>query len=84
MNPKDLEDTLAAIAGKAKALREAGVSGPVTIGDVSFELDGPEPAAPVMAQPQEQDLPPIDDPETYGGFVPHRRRRGEPAPDETE
>lgn len=80
---KDLEDTLAAIASKAKAMREAGVVGAVTIGDVSFVLDGPEQQAPVLAQ-QAPDLSPIDDPETYGGFVPHRRRRGEPAPDESQ
>jgi hypothetical protein len=46
MTAKDLEDTLAAIATKAKALRDAGVVGPVTIGDISFELARSEAPAP--------------------------------------
>lgn len=84
MTAKDLEDTLAAIASKAKAMREAGVVGTVTIGDVSFVLDGPEQQAPVMTAPQAPELAAIDDPITYGMTeMPTRRQRGTRLPDES-
>jgi hypothetical protein len=69
MSPDDLDKTLAAIALRAPALRDAGVTGRVTIGDIVFELDAPVP----VPQPT-SDLPPVDDPDTYGGEMPQRRR----------
>lgn len=82
MTAKDLEDTLAVIATKAKALRDAGVTGPVAIGDISFEIASANVAEtevpatnPIVV---EQPLPAIDDADTYGGHIPKRRVRGEP------
>lgn len=80
MTAKDLEDTLAAIANKAKALREAGVRGAVSIGDVHFVLADDVPpidaaaGGPILATLQEERFAPIDDPDTYGGVIPTRRK----------
>jgi hypothetical protein len=72
----DLDETLATIERRAKGLRDAGVIGRVTIGDITFELDALEPA-PLMplqqSAPQEKD--PLDDGDTFGtGAVPKRRK----------
>jgi hypothetical protein len=69
MSPDDLDKTLAAIALRARDLREAGVTGRVTIGDIVFELD-----APVPVQPSQPEPDPLDDPTTFGGEMPQRRR----------
>lgn len=77
MTAKDLDDQLAAIARHAKPLRDAGVVGRVTIGDVAFELDTPEPqAAPVAVRmPDKVESDPLKDPDTFGtDGVPQRRK----------
>jgi hypothetical protein len=90
MTAKDLEDTLAAIATKAQALRDAGVVGPVTIGDVSFELARSEAPAPTISPLPGEQGPPVehgnllDDPATYGGDIPRRRVRHERTPDDNQ
>lgn len=76
MTAKELEETLTTIATKAKALREAGVVGRVTIGDISFALEGGVQPLPVPTQEQADDEPTgdLDDPDTFGGQMPHRRK----------
>lgn len=72
MTAKDLSETLTAIADLTKALRDAGVVGRVHVGDVSFEIGEQLSSAPATqhdAQPQN----PLDDPDTFGGFIPQRR-----------
>lgn len=65
----DLATQLRTIAEQAKALRDAGVSGTVRVGEVEFTL---EPSAPVQASgagdPKQQGEPvsAFDDPTTYG------------------
>ena len=74
MTTKELAETLSTIADKAKALRDAGVVGRVSIGDVSFELAEdvlePIPAIPPVDVGRGSAL---DDPDTYGGYIPRRR-----------
>lgn len=75
MTAKDLDDTLKTIAANAKALRDAGVVGQVTIGEVTFCLEGGGP--PPMPLGERQDDEPtgdLDDPDTFGGQMPQRRR----------
>lgn len=75
---KELDETLATIVKQAKALREAGVTGRVSVGLISFELASAEPpAAPAATTEQavEEEPNPLDDGATYGGYVPTRRRR---------
>jgi hypothetical protein len=77
MTAKQLAETLTTIAEKAKALREAGVVGRVQIGDVSFEVGELEQPAPVQTtQPSNgaHSTDAFEDPDTYGGYVPTRRR----------
>lgn len=70
MTGKQLEEHLTTIAAKAKALRDAGVVGRVTIGDVSFELaDVLPPPAPQSVDDQRA----LDDPDTFGGAMPERK-----------
>jgi hypothetical protein len=76
----DVKDTLSAIVESAKALREAGVVGRVQIGDVSFELALP--ASDIRTVQDGSDGDPLNDPATYGGFIP-RRRMPEPAADDS-
>jgi len=72
---EDLDKTLRAIAVNAKALREAGVYGRVTIGDITFELDAPTAAVEVTRQPDKIESDPLNDPATYGAdSVPQRKR----------
>jgi hypothetical protein len=71
MKAKDLEEQLATIAAKAKALRDAGVVGRVTIGDVSFELADIIPTP--MPQSGDQQQSALDDGDTFGGSVPERK-----------
>lgn len=77
MTAEELDEALAAIARRAKELRDAGVVGQIAIGDIEFELAGPD-EAPLQAvtSPAGDDGrgSPIDDPETYGGAVPSRRQ----------
>jgi hypothetical protein len=83
MTNKQLEETLATLAAKAKDLRQAGVTR-VAIGDIELELAEPEPppAPPPVdeRQPKSEDdgrrRSAIDDPDTFGGEIP--RRRGAP------
>jgi hypothetical protein len=71
MTGKQLEEHLTTIAAKAKALRDAGVVGRLTIGDVSFELaDVMLPPAPQQGGEQSN---PIDDADTFGGTMPERK-----------
>ena len=80
-----LEETLTIIATKAKDLRVAGITGRVSVGDVHFDLDAAEQAAPILLPPtseQKQETNPLDDAETYGGEMP--RRRGADQATETE
>lgn len=67
-----LEETLATIAAKAKSLRDAGVVGRVTVGEVSFALADPE-ALTSIPSGHEPRGNLLDDPELYGGHVPERR-----------
>ena len=69
MSPEDLDKALAAIAANAKTLRDAGVVGRVTIDAVSFELADTMHLQPMQQQPEHV----LDDPETFGGFIPQRR-----------
>jgi hypothetical protein len=71
MKAKDLEEQLATIAAKAKALRDAGVVGRVTIGDVSFELADIIPTP--LPQSDTDQGSALDDPDSYGGSVPERK-----------
>lgn len=76
----DLESTLDVIARKAQALRDAGVTGVIHVGDIRFEV------APAPTQAASEDKEPIanpeKDPDTYGGELP--RRRGESVPVEDD
>ncbi len=83
MTAKQLEEHLDAITKKAKDLRDAGVTGRVTIGDISFELAVAETAeaGPTQA-PAAEPANPLDDRDTYGGRMP--RRRGAPPIEEDE
>ncbi len=85
MDAKQLDETLTTIANRAKALRDSGVVGRVSVGDVSFDLASPEPvpAVPVMAT-QDNIGSPLDDPDTYGGHLPQRRGAPLPPPDDEE
>lgn len=79
MTGKQLEEHLTVIAAKAKGLRDAGVVGRVTIGDVSFELA----EVIVQQQPtgeQQEHTNPLDDPATYGGQMPQPRVLRPPQP----
>lgn len=82
MSAKDLDEQLKTIAARAKELRDAGVTGRIKIGDVSFELVGADPAPP-PAQDEEPKNP-LDDADTYGGYIPQPRWAARPreAPDE--
>lgn len=71
MKPKDLEEQLTVIASKAKALRDSGVVGRLTIGDVSFELADFIP--PATTQQDNQPQRELDDPDTFGGQMPERK-----------
>ena len=77
MTAKDLGETLAVIADKAKALRDAGVVGRVTVDGVSFEVGELVAREATGAAPatNENEAPAnvLDDPDLYGGFVPQRR-----------
>jgi hypothetical protein len=76
MLAKDLDDTLKTIAARAKELRDAGVVGRVTIGDIAFELDAPEPQPAVTVQLSDKgEVDPLKDPDTFGtDGVPKRRK----------
>lgn len=76
MTAKDLDDTLVTIAKRAKDLREAGVFGHVTVGDVEFDVASPEPVLPLVIQRSGPEEPsPLDDAATYGSDeVPKRRK----------
>jgi hypothetical protein len=74
MTGKELDDALGAIAKRAKDLRDAGVTGRISIGDVAFELSDPEPSPALAQSADESRGSPIDDPETFGGYLPSRRR----------
>lgn len=72
----DLESTLALIAKQAPALRTAGVSGRVRVGEVEFYLsDPPAPSTTGTDDEAKSNLDPLDDEATYGGSVPVRRER---------
>lgn len=77
---------LTAIAGKAASLRDAGIVGRVSIGDVNFELGRVDPAPAPMVAPQDDGRGnAIDDPATYGGHVPEPPwRRAEHPPQDDE
>ncbi len=87
MDAKQLEETLAAIANKAKSLRDAGVVGRVSIGDVSFDLTDAQPAAamtPVVTTQDDGSGNALDDPETYGGYIPQPRGAQRPPEDDEQ
>lgn len=85
MTAKELDEALAAIARRAKDLREAGVVGQVSIGEIEFELAASEPAQPVMVQPGDESRgSPLDDPATFGGDDIPRRRQPRQRPPEFE
>lgn len=73
MTANELAEKLTTIADKAKALRDAGVVGRVSVDGVSFELADNAPAPTLTAQ-HDDSLADIDHPDTYGGFIPQRRR----------
>ncbi len=72
VTPQELEATLAIIAAKAKPLRDAGIMGRVSVGDVHFDLTGESPLVP-LPQGTEEPANPIDDADTYGGEMPRRK-----------
>lgn len=76
----ELEKTLTVIAAKAKSLREAGIFGRLTIGDVAFDLsDVAEPGPAAATAPEPSSTDPFNDPDTYAsGHVPTRRVVGRP------
>lgn len=92
MDAKQLEETLAAIASKAKALRDAGVVGRLEIGEITFELAAVEPPRPVLVDaPVSGRGNAFEEPNTFGvdvdDDIPRRKKapraaRGRPAPDE--
>jgi hypothetical protein len=85
MTTQDLEAGLKLIAAHASALRKAGVTGRVKVGDVEFDLATAEPAAePLVPSTTTTDRPDdiLKDPLTYGGTMP--RRRGARPTDEDE
>ena len=81
MTAKELEESLTAIARTAQHLRREGVSR-VMIGEVTIELAQPEAPPPQVAQQPTEPANPLDDPETFGGYIP--QRRGKQAPQEHE
>jgi hypothetical protein len=72
MTAEQLEQVLSVVANKAKSLRDVGIVGRVTVGDISFELADAEPATPADSH-RDGAGNPIDDGDTYGGSVPRRR-----------
>lgn len=78
MTASELAEKLTVIADKAKALRDAGVVGRVDVDGVSFELG--EAALPAGPQFEEAPGTPLDDKDTYGGFIPQRRVRSDVPP----
>lgn len=76
MTATELEQALVAIAKGATALRAAGVTGLVKIGDVEFVLSDPEPTTTGTDDASESARHALDDPHTYGGAIPERRIRG--------
>ena len=79
MTATELADTLTTIANQTKSLRDAGVVGRVEIVGVAiFEIgEALAQAAPTQAAAPQN---PIDDPDTYGGYIPQRRVIVEPRP----
>lgn len=72
MTSHELADLLTVIAVRAKDLRDAGVVGEITIGEVRFQLGEP----PVEISPTEDEpVAPLDDEDTFGGEMPRRRQR---------
>lgn len=87
MTAKQLEETLTTIATAAKSLRDAGVTGLVTVGDVSFSVEASEavPAAATHAAPATPEFgSALDDPDTFGGYVPQPRKALQPPDNDDE
>lgn len=83
MTAKELGEALTMIAEKAKPLRDAGVFGRVRIGDVEFEvcdIASPQSAPAVPEAPVNA----LDDGDTYGGFVPQRKRPPQATEEESD
>jgi hypothetical protein len=77
LSPAEL---LELIIKSAPKLRDAGVVGRVELAGVaSFEIAPPAPELPDDADVAGEELDVLDDPDTFGGRVPRRSRRGEEA-----
>jgi len=76
MSPADLRASLDVVAQQAKVLREAGVQS-VKIGDLELVLLPVDPPDVVMTDDDKRTLGALDDPDTFGGRPPPRRRRPE-------
>lgn len=73
-------DAIELLLDKAGALREAGVRRLEVPGAFSADLDKPdEPEMLVEEEAQQEYTDPLDDPSTFGGFVPGIRRHDEEA-----
>lgn len=82
MTTKDLDEALTTIAAKAKALRDAGVIGRVTIGEISFDLSDATPSAVTLSR-DGVESDPIDDGATFGAErVPQPKWAARPRDDE--
>ncbi len=62
----DLAGRLRTIAEHAKLLRDAGVSGTVTVGDVQFTVTAAEPAMVALTAADSTSPRALDDAATYG------------------
>ena len=76
MSPADLRASLDVVAQQAKVLREAGVQS-VKIGDLELVLLPPDPPDVDLDDEERPTVSALDDPDTFGGRPPPRRRRPE-------
>lgn len=76
MSPADLRASLDVVAQQAKALREAGVQR-VKLGELELELLPPDPPDIALDDHDAKPVSALDDPDTFGGRPPPRRRHPE-------
>lgn len=82
-NMPDLAAQLRTIAENARALRDAGISGTVKVGDVEFTLEPPEAREQQQSDTSSAATNSLDDATTYGlrpgsalpGFTDPRQRK---------
>lgn len=77
MKAADLDKTLETIAKQAPALRKAGVIS-LVVDNVTINLMPPDPPQTTGKDGEaESDRDPLEDPFTYGGPVPQRKKVGD-------